>query len=107
MQKTSWNLKAEAWQMHDLFFALNQRFGPGARRTLPQLAIEIESNFSKPKQIRFLLRKQAEYFFNAPILADVPTPSRNANLGSICQVGSANLESICQPAISKPRLYQI
>jgi hypothetical protein len=34
-----------------LFFALNPRFGPGARRMLPQLSIEIQ----------FILRRQAEY----------------------------------------------
>jgi hypothetical protein len=51
--------------------ALEQRFGPGARRMRPQLPIEIEPNISKPEQIRFILRRQDEYSFNAPILTGV------------------------------------
>jgi hypothetical protein len=53
------------------FFALKQRFGTSMRRIFQQLSIEIESNISKPEPIRFILRRQAEYSFNAPIFTDL------------------------------------
>jgi hypothetical protein len=99
------NLKREAWRMRHLFLWPEARIRPVARRILPQLSIEIESNISKPEQGRFLLRRQAEYSFNAPIFTGVrdgqdshiAPPNRCAEILQSTIYSDNSIPGKCQP----------
>jgi hypothetical protein len=97
------------------FFALNQRFGPGARRILPQLSSEIQAHISKSEQIGFVLRKQAEYSFNAPIRTNardgqdshIAPPNRCAEMLQFAIYFDNSISAVSRLGFSRQRLAAI